>query len=141
MIKNIAAFLVAFLVIIFIAGASIFCSPRPVSSVWMITMGLLLTIVFSWSTSYTGFNQRLILAGLICGAVLVTLLIVFFDWALGMAPTAELSASSFRRYITLALNPSSILGIATPLIVTITGFFSGRGLFLVLHRWAQHDPS
>jgi hypothetical protein len=140
MVKSITTFAMAFLGFILIAGASIRWGPKPMSPLSVITMGLLLTVAFSWVAAYAGLQPKLTLAGLICGAILITLTLIFFDWALRMPPPAILSVTSFGSYLKSCLNPASIAGIATPLIVAIIGFLSGWGLFLALCR-REHEPS
>jgi len=141
MIERIATFVASLLAAFAIAIVSIWFGEGPKPLVWVVALALLLSAVFSLAVAYVGLYPKFTLAGLVCGALLFTMALAFFDWALGMPPTAQLSATSFGRYMRLLSNPASIIAVATPLLVVVAGFVSGRGLFLLLGGRKPVEPA
>jgi hypothetical protein len=125
-LSSLAAFVIGVL--------SFWLTSRPAGAV---SIALALVAGYTAVAAHVGLSQRSLAAGLTVGALALTLVLVLFDWALGLPESAPLRLDSFIQYLKLYRQPAAVLGLAAPILVAFAGFAVGVGL----HRLASRGRS
>ena len=93
-----------------------------------IAVGLLLVTAVTILSTFLGLRPRATATGALFGCLVFTAALVFMDWSVGMPATAPLTAAAFFDYLALYRQPPAIIGVLTPLLVTVAALAAGRAL-------------